>query len=93
MRVRTHPGILLKELWLKDLNLTQEQFARALGVSFKTINELLNAKRNISVDMAMRLACALNTSAEFWLNAQNAYDLSLQDKSKFAEVEVLIKPA
>ncbi|TQR60747.1 HigA family addiction module antitoxin [Campylobacter troglodytis] len=89
-RVATHPGIMLSELFLKDLNITQSMLAKALGVSFKTVNELVNAKRSVSVDMALKLAKALNTSAEFWLNAQNAYDLSLADETKLKNVRVLI---
>ena len=93
MRVKravTHPGIMLSELFLKDLNITQSMLAKALGVSFKTVNELVNAKRSVSVDMALKLAKALNTSAEFWLNAQNAYDLSLADETKLKNVRVLV---
>lgn len=89
-RVVTHPGIMLSELFLKDLNITQSMFAKALGVSFKSVNELVNAKRSVSVDMALKLAKALNTSAEFWLNAQNAYDLSLADETKLKNVRVLV---
>lgn len=81
---------MLSELFLKDLNITQSMFAKALGVSFKSVNELVNAKRSVSVDMALKLAKALNTSAEFWLNAQNAYDLSLADETKLKNVRVLV---
>lgn len=48
MRVKrevTHPGVMLSELFLKDLHISQTMFAKALGVSFKSINELVNAKR------------------------------------------------
>lgn len=89
-RVVTHPGVMLSELFLKDLRISQTMFAKALGVSFKSINELVNAKRSVSVDMALKLAKALNTSAEFWLNAQNAYDLSLADEKKLKNVRVLV---
>ena len=89
-RVPAHPGVLLNELFLKDLHISQSVFARALGVSFKSINELVNAKRNVSITMALRLAKALNTSAEFWLNAQNAYDLARADSSQLKNVQVLV---
>lgn len=89
-RVSAHPGVLLNELFLKDLHISQSVFARALGVSFKSINELVNAKRNVSITMALRLAKALNTSAEFWLNAQNAYDLARADSSQLKNVQVLV---
>lgn len=76
MRSKAHAGEILNELFLKDLGLSQTDLAKHLKVSFRTINELVNGKRSLSVDMALRLARFFDTTPEFWLNAQNAYDLS-----------------
>jgi addiction module HigA family antidote len=74
-REPTHPGIILKEEFLKPLNMTQSFLANAIGVSFRAINELVNEKRGITVEMALRLSKYFKTSPELWLNLQNQYEL------------------
>ena len=71
----THPGEILREDVLPALGITQGEFAKRLGVSRLTVSELLREKRAVSPDMALRLARLLNTSAESWLNMQQAVDL------------------
>ena len=56
--------------------MTQVEFADHIGVSFQTVNTLVNKKRGVSVEMAHRLGVALGTSPEYWLNLQTAYDVS-----------------
>lgn len=87
MRIKTHAGEILDELFLQDLGITQTDLAKHLNVSFRTINELVNGKRAVSVDMALRLAKFFNTTPEFWLNAQNAYDLSKADPNITAHIK------
>lgn len=70
-----HPGEILRELYLPDYNLSVTAFALKLGVSRTTASELVNCKNGISADMALKLSKALGTSAELWLNIQQAYDL------------------
>jgi len=70
-----HPGRLLKNIYLKDYNLSVSAFALKIGVSRNTASELVNCKQGISAEMALKLAKAFNTSAQFWLNGQQAYDL------------------
>lgn len=70
-----HPGEILRELYLPDYNLSVTAFALKLGVSRTTASELVNCKNGISADMALKLSKALGTSAELWLNMQQAYDL------------------
>ncbi len=70
-----HPGEILREEFLKPLGLTQAQLAEELGVSFKVINKLVNEKRSISPDIAIKLARRFGTSPEFWLGFQEDYDL------------------
>ncbi len=70
-----HPGEMLREDFLPDYGLTVSSFAKALGVSRQTVNELLRERRAVSPDMALRLSRLFGNSPEFWLNAQRAVDL------------------
>lgn len=74
-RSPTHPGEILKEEFLAPLEMTQSHLAKALGTSFRAINELVNEKRGITVEMALRLSKYFKTSPQLWLNLQNEYDL------------------
>lgn len=74
-RQPTHPGAILKEEFVEPLGLTQTDLADKLKTTFRTVNEILNEKRNISPDMALRLARFFRTSEELWLNLQDQYDL------------------
>lgn len=71
----THPGIFIREDILNEFALTQEQLAHWLGVSRRSINQLVNGKRGITADMALRLGQFTNTSPQMWLNLQMAVDL------------------
>jgi addiction module HigA family antidote len=71
----THPGEILREDVLPETGLTQGEFARMLGVSRRTVNEILQEKRPVTVDMAHRLARVLNTSPDVWLGLQQDVDL------------------
>ena len=71
----THPGEMLREDFLPDYGLTVSSFAKALGVSRQTVNELLRERRAVSPEMALRLSRLFGNSSEFWLNAQRAVDL------------------
>jgi len=71
----THPVEMLREDFLPDYGLTVSRFAKALGVSRQTVNELLRERRAVSPPMALCLSRLFGTSPEFWLNAQRAVDL------------------
>jgi addiction module HigA family antidote len=74
-RTPIHPGEILKEDFLVPLSITQVELARALKTSFRTINELLNEKRSVSPDMALRLGRYFGTSPDVWVGLQADYDL------------------
>ena len=74
-RQPTHPGEILKEEFLAPLEMSQSHLAKALHTSFRAINELVNEKRGITVEMALRLSKYFGTSPQLWLNLQNQYDL------------------
>ncbi len=71
----THPSEFIKEDILKELSITQEQLSKELGVSRRTINQLVNGKRRISIDLALRIGRFTNTTPEMWLNLQASVDL------------------
>jgi addiction module HigA family antidote len=71
----THPGEMLREDFMPDYGLTISSFAKKLGVSRQTVNELIRERRSISPAMALRLARLFGNSPQFWLNAQLAVDL------------------
>jgi addiction module HigA family antidote len=88
-----HPGEVLRKA-LTDNDITQETLADALNVSRYSVNQIVNAKRNITTDMALRLAKALSSSAEFWLNLQRQYDLwdAYRGIEFGSPIRVLVKP-
>lgn len=69
------PGEVLREDFLDTLRLTQGALAKALGVDRTTINELVNGRRAVTPEMALRLAHAFRTTPVYWLNLQSAVDL------------------
>lgn len=86
----SHPGEIIKELYLADYNLSVTAFAFKLGVSRTTASELVNCKNGISADMALKLAKAFGTTPEYWLNLQQAYDLwQARQRVNLDDVEVI----
>ena len=75
-RPPTHPGRILKNLYLSPLGVTNTQLAETLGVSRKAVSTIVNEHKSVTPEMALRLSRAFpNTSPEFWLNLQRTYDL------------------
>lgn len=77
-----HPGEVIRELCIKPLGLSVTDAAHALGVSRKTLSELLNGHAGISPEMAVRLSLAFDTTPESWLTQQIQYDLWKMKKSR-----------
>jgi antitoxin HigA-1 len=75
-RIPTHPGVVLSQEFLAPLGLSQVALAAHVGVPVQRINELVRGKRGITPETAWLLAQALNTTPEFWINLQSAYDLA-----------------
>lgn len=82
MRIRTHPGEILNEEFLKPLNITAHALAVALGVPATRISDIVHQRRGVTADTAARLARFFGTSAAFWMNLQSAYDLSVVQRDK-----------
>ncbi len=70
-----HPGGILRRHYLEPLSLTVSDLAQTLGVSRKTLSNIVNEYGSVTPDMALRLSKAFNTTPELWLNMQQSYDL------------------
>ena len=86
-RTPTHPGEMLLEEFLIPIGLTQRHLADALNVPYQRINEIINGRRGITPNTALRLARFFNTSADFWMNLQLRWDLyfAQQDEAEHLE--------
>lgn len=74
-RPPTHPGEMLLEEFLKPLGVSQAEAARRLGISYVRLNEIVNGRRGVTADTALRLSRALGTTPDLWLNLQQTWDL------------------
>ena len=68
------PGMMLKEEFLAEYGLSQNQLAKAIGISPNRIAEIVHNRRRISADTAVRLSLYFGNSPEFWMNLQTHYD-------------------
>ena len=88
-----HPGVILWEEYLKPMEITQTRLSRDIDISYQRVNELINGKRGITPDTALRLSHYLGTSAEYWLNWQALYDLQQTEKVHKEEYDRIRKVA
>jgi len=87
-----HPGEVLREEFLAPLAMSANALAIRLRVPAPRVNDLVREKRGVSVDTALRLARFFNTTPEFWLNLQIAYDLKVVKADRASEIEQDIRP-
>jgi addiction module HigA family antidote len=97
MRMTEHEpvsvGEMLTEEFLGPMGVTQERLAEAMGVSRRTVNELVNNRRSVTALTALLLSRALGTSADFWLNTQRRNDLwQAMHSPKYAKQVERAKP-
>src|SRR3974390_3827439 len=76
-----HPGEILREEFLKPLNLSAGALAKRLGVPRTRIERIAEERIGVSVDTALRLSRALGTTPLRWLNLQNTYDLHVAERA------------
>ena len=89
-----HPGEILREDFMKPLDLSINKLALELRVPATRIGEIVHERRRITADTALRLARYFNTNPEFWLNLQNFYDLEVSRRSGAASaIEREVHPA
>lgn len=70
-----HPGEVLREEFIEPMGMSQREFADKIAVTHTRLNQIVNEKRSITADTALRLSKALGTTAEFWMSLQARYDL------------------
>ncbi len=87
-----HPGIMLKEDFLEDMNIKPGAFARAIGVDRAAIKNIIEGKRAITAEMSLRFGLFFGMSEGFWLNLQKDYDLRRARREKLAEFSKSIRP-
>ncbi|HEY8009976.1 MAG TPA: HigA family addiction module antitoxin [Rudaea sp.] len=90
-----HPGEILREDYLVELGMSANALAKALKVPAPRINDIVRERRGISADTALRLARYFDTTPQFWLNLQTAYDLRVAESATGRKIarEVLPKAA
>ncbi len=74
-RKPAHPGIILKEEFLIPMRLIQTEFSSLVNSSPKIVKEIINEKRSVTTEMAIKFSKFFGTSVELWLNLQNQYDI------------------
>ena len=87
-----HPGEILREEYVKPLDMSANSLAIALRVPATRIGEILKEKRSITPDTAMRLACLFGGDAQSWLNLQTAYDLKVAEEKTFPQIKMEVLP-
>jgi antitoxin HigA-1 len=84
---RVHPGEILREEFLKPMGMSPYALAKRLHVPPPRINDVVLERRGITVDTAVRLSRFFKTTEQFWLNLQNAYEVSRFKAERSAELE------
>ena len=82
-----HPGEVLAEDFLKGLEISQYRLAKGIGVSARRINEIVQGKRGITADTALRLAKFFAMEAQFWMNLQSHYELEVAKDAMAGKLE------
>jgi addiction module HigA family antidote len=90
-RIKTHPGEVLKEDFLKPLKISINKLARDLDVPPSRISNIVNEKRDVTTDTAFRLGKYFGTSAKFWMNLQAAHSLSVFEAKEGIKVSRAIR--
>lgn len=86
-----HPGEHLRDE-LDELGLSARAFSRLLDIPVNRVTQILNGQRGISADTALRLARYFGTSAEFWMNLQQTYELRLAEQEAGREIATRVRP-
>lgn len=88
-----HPGEILEHEFLEPMGITQYRLAKATGIAHSSLTMMIQGKRSITVENAIRIGTALGTGPEFWINLQKTYDLrSLMrnHKDEFKNIACLV---
>lgn len=86
------PGKILREDFMEPMNISMNQLSRDIAVPPNRISEIVNGKRSISADTALRLERYFGVEAQFWLNLQSEYDLRIMKRKIGPDIEQRILP-
>jgi addiction module HigA family antidote len=87
-----HPGEILLEDFLRPLGITNARLAADIDVPTSRISDIVNGKRPITVDTAIRLGLYFNMEARFWLNLQSEYDARVAERDLAPAIKPRIRP-
>jgi addiction module HigA family antidote len=90
-RMPIHPGEILREQFMADFQLGIHRLARDLRVPPTRVSEIVNERRSVTPDTALRLARYFATTPEFWMNLQTAYDLDVA-RASMRQIEADVRP-
>jgi addiction module HigA family antidote len=91
-RPATHPGEILTHEFLVPYEMTQVELAERLAIPFQRVNQIVRGRRAVTPDTALRLSKLFGTTAQFWLNLQQAWDLTTALQSPTARQIRQIRP-
>lgn len=86
-----HPGEHLRDE-LEELGLSARAFSKALDIPVHRVTQIVNGQRGVTADTALRLARYFGTSAEFWMNLQQIYELRLAEQEAGREIAAKVRP-
>ena len=87
-----HPGKILREDLMAPLGLSINKVSRDLRVPVTRMSEIVNGRRSITADTALRLARYFSTTPEFWVNLQSAYDLDVATRASAEQIKRDVHP-
>ena len=86
-----HPGEILLEEFLKPMKISAYRLSMDIGIPQTRTSEIINGKRSVTADTALRLSCYFGNSAKFWLGLQNDYDLEKEKEVKINSLKRIKK--
>ena len=87
-----HPGEILRDEFLRPMELSVYRLARALKISRPRLNDVVRGRRRVTTDTALRLGRYFGTTPEFWINLQTRHDLDLAERTVWTRIEREVEP-
>ena len=87
-----HPGEILRDEFLRPMELSVYRLARALKISRPRLNDVVRGRRRVTTDTALRLGRYFGTTPEFWINLQTRHDLDLAERTVRTTIEREVQP-
>lgn len=85
VRIRTHPGAIIREDYINELGLQQSELAEALEVNKATLSRLVNERSDLTPELAIKISQVLGGTAESWMNLQTNHALSRAQAAKLGD--------